>query len=79
MNMLKKINMLSRVITSISDVALLTLEGSALFGRSSDVARLFNVLANKNINAILITQGSSEHSISFAVNPQEAKNRRKRN
>ncbi|MCB0854710.1 MAG: bifunctional aspartate kinase/homoserine dehydrogenase I, partial [Bacteroidetes bacterium] len=60
-------------ITSISDVALLTLEGSALFGRSSDVARLFNVLANKNINAILITQGSSEHSISFAVNPQEAK------
>ena len=59
-------------ITSISDVALLTLEGSALFGRSSDVARLFNVLANRNINAILITQGSSEHSISFAVNPQEA-------
>lgn len=60
-------------ISSISDISLLTLEGSGLFGASSFAARLFNVLANRNINAILITQGSSEHSISFAVRPEDAK------
>lgn len=59
-------------ISSISDISLITLEGSGLFGASGFAARLFNVLANKNINAILITQGSSEHSISFAIRPEDA-------
>ncbi len=59
-------------ISSISDISLITLEGSGLFGASSFAARLFNTLANKNINAILITQGSSEHSISFAIRPEDA-------
>lgn len=59
-------------ISSISSIALITLEGSGLFGASSIAARLFTVLANKNVNAILITQGSSQHSISFAVEPAQA-------
>ena len=59
-------------IASIGDLSLLTLEGSGLFGASSMAARLFNVLANKQVNAILITQGSSEHSISFAIRPEDA-------
>jgi len=57
-------------IASIGDISLLTLEGSGLFGASSIAARLFSVLANKRVNAILITQGSSEHSISFAIRPE---------
>jgi bifunctional aspartokinase / homoserine dehydrogenase 1 len=57
-------------IASIGDVSLMTLEGSGLFGASSIAARLFSVLSAKNINAILITQGSSEHSISFAIRPE---------
>ncbi|MDP5169889.1 MAG: bifunctional aspartate kinase/homoserine dehydrogenase I [Bacteroidia bacterium] len=59
-------------ISSISDISLITLEGSGLFGASGFAARLFNVLSNKQINAILITQGSSEHSISFAIRPEDA-------
>ncbi|MCB0655871.1 MAG: bifunctional aspartate kinase/homoserine dehydrogenase I [Saprospiraceae bacterium] len=60
-------------ISSISDIALLTLQGSGLFGVIGSAARLFSALAAQNINVILITQGSSEHSISFAVNPSMAK------
>jgi bifunctional aspartokinase / homoserine dehydrogenase 1 len=60
-------------ISSISDIALLTMQGSGLFGVPGIAARLFNSLANAQINVILITQGSSEHSISFAVQPDRAK------
>lgn len=56
-------------ISSISDIALLTLQGSGLFGVPGIAARLFDSLASAQINVILITQGSSEHSISFAVQP----------
>lgn len=59
-------------IASISNVSVLNLEGSALFRASGMSARLFDVLSDNGINSILITQGSSQHSISFAVAPQEA-------
>lgn len=60
-------------ISSISSIALLTLHGSGLFGVPGIAARLFSSLAAAKINVILITQGSSESSISFAVRPEEAK------
>lgn len=59
-------------ISSISEVALLTLSGSGLFGVPGIAARLFGALANAAINVILITQGSSENAISFAVKPEVA-------
>ena len=65
-------------ISSISNIALLTLQGSGLFGVPGIAGRLFQALAQAKINIILITQGSSEHSISFAVQPQFAKKARKR-
>lgn len=60
-------------ISSINEITLLTLQGSGLFGTPGVAARLFNSLAKANINIILITQGSSEHSISFAVQPNAAR------
>jgi aspartokinase/homoserine dehydrogenase 1 len=60
-------------ISSINDVALLTLQGSGLFGVPGIAGRLFSALAQAGINIILITQGSSEHSISFAIQPKLAK------
>ncbi len=60
-------------ISSIGDVALLTLSGSGLFGVHGIAARLFSSLAQAEINIILITQGSSEHAISFAIQPKFAK------
>jgi aspartokinase/homoserine dehydrogenase 1 len=59
-------------ISSISHIALLTLQGSGLFGVPGIAGRLFGSLAQAKINIILITQGSSEHSISFAVQPEHA-------
>jgi aspartokinase/homoserine dehydrogenase 1 len=59
-------------ISSIGDIALLTLQGAGLFGVPGIAGRLFNTLAQESINIILITQGSSEHSISFAIQPQFA-------
>lgn len=59
-------------ISSISEISLLTLHGSGLFGVPGIAARLFSSLAQAKINVILITQGSSESSISFAVSPQDA-------
>ena len=60
-------------ISSINDIALLTLQGSGLFGVPGIAGRLFGTLAQAGINIILITQGSSEHSISFAIQPKYAK------
>ena len=60
-------------ISSINNITLLTLQGSGLFGTPGIAGRLFNSLAIAGINVILITQGSSESSISFAVQPGEAK------
>ncbi|MDX1909365.1 MAG: bifunctional aspartate kinase/homoserine dehydrogenase I [Bacteroidia bacterium] len=59
-------------ITSIGNISLLTFQGSALYGASGVAARLFQVLAQKNVNAFLITQGSSQHAISLAMMPAEA-------
>lgn len=61
-----------RGISSINNVALLTLSGSGMFGVPGTSARLFGALAQQSINIILITQGSSEHAISFAVQPSDA-------
>lgn len=59
-------------LSSIDSVALLRLEGSGMVGVCGISMRLFGALAGKEINVILISQGSSEHSICFAVVPQQA-------
>ncbi len=65
-------------ISSISDIALLTLSGSGMVGVPGTAARLFGALAQAGINVILITQGSSEQSISFAVQPSDARKAKRR-
>ena len=60
-------------ISSIGDVALLTLQGNSMVGVPGISYRLFGALARKNINIIIITQASSEHSITFAVSPADHK------
>ncbi len=59
-------------ISSIETVALISLNGSGMVGVSGFAKRLFSALANGRINVILITQASSEHSISVAINMQDA-------
>ena len=58
-----------RGVASISDVALLRLEGDGMVGVPGIAARLFGALARENVSVILISQASSEHSICFAIEP----------
>jgi bifunctional aspartokinase / homoserine dehydrogenase 1 len=54
-------------ISHIDKIALLTLEGSGMIGVAGSSKRLFEVLSQRNINVIFITQASSEHSICIGV------------
>ncbi|MGZ5135227.1 MAG: bifunctional aspartate kinase/homoserine dehydrogenase I [Flavitalea sp.] len=56
-----------RGISSINKIVLLSLEGSGMVGIPGFSKRLFESLANERINVILITQGSSEHSICVGI------------
>jgi len=60
-------------ISSINQICLLTLQGSGLFGVPGIAARLFGAMAQAGVNVVIITQGSSESSITFAVSPTQAK------
>ena len=61
-----------RGISSISKIALLSLEGSGMAGIPGFSKRLFETLANEQINVILITQSSSEHSICVGIEESAA-------
>lgn len=65
-------NDIVRGISSINNIALLSLEGSGMVGIPGFSKRLFEVLAMHNINVILITQSSSEYAICVAINEADA-------
>ncbi|MBA2727906.1 MAG: bifunctional aspartate kinase/homoserine dehydrogenase I, partial [Parachlamydiaceae bacterium] len=64
-----KSNFLICGISSIDHVVLLCIQGGGMVGVCGIAKRLFGALAEKGINIILISQGSSEHSICIAVSP----------
>lgn len=57
-------------ITSIEKIALVNVEGAGMIGVPGTAHRLFGALREAGISVILISQGSSEHSICCAI-PQE--------
>lgn len=61
-------------ISSINDVTLLTLRGLNMVGVPGTAERLFRGLAKKDINIILISQASSEHTICFAIKESDVAN-----
>jgi aspartokinase/homoserine dehydrogenase 1 len=61
-----------RGISSIGNLALLSLEGSGMVGIPGFSKRLFESLSNEKINVILITQSSSEHSICVGIEQVKA-------
>lgn len=60
-------------ISHIENITLLTLEGSGMVGVSGISKRLFETLSTHNINVVLITQASSEHSICVGIYDEDAK------
>ena len=60
-----------RGISHIEDISLLTLEGSGMIGVPGYSQKLLSVLSQNNINVIMITQASSEHSICIGINSSD--------
>ncbi|KLT64797.1 bifunctional aspartate kinase/homoserine dehydrogenase I [Pedobacter sp. BMA] len=59
-------------ISSIDHISIINLTGSGMVGKAGFSGRLFSLLSREQINVVLITQSSSEHSITFAVKPTDA-------
>ncbi|MEJ0084133.1 MAG: bifunctional aspartate kinase/homoserine dehydrogenase I [Pseudomonadota bacterium] len=59
-------------ITSIENIAMVNVEGAGMIGVPGTAHRLFGALREEGISVILISQGSSEHSICCAIPGAEA-------
>src|SRR6202050_334112 len=59
-------------ITSIDGVGLVNVEGAGMIGVPGTAHRLFGALREEGISVILISQGSSEHSICCAIPQAQA-------
>lgn len=67
-------NMPVKGVSSIDEIDLITLQGPGMVGAKGTSSRLFSALAASSVNIILITQASSEYSITFAISPTDTKN-----
>ncbi|MFN7965960.1 MAG: bifunctional aspartate kinase/homoserine dehydrogenase I [Acidobacteriota bacterium] len=54
-----------KTVSSIADLALVTVEGNGMVGVPGIAARCFGAAARAGVNVYLISQASSEHNISF--------------
>ncbi|MDH3768800.1 MAG: aspartate kinase, partial [Gammaproteobacteria bacterium] len=60
-------------ITAIDGMSLVNVEGAGMIGVPGTAWRLFGALREAGVSVVLISQGSSEHSICFAVRDEHAK------
>jgi len=60
-------------ITSVDKIALVTLEGASVIGGASAAERFMGAMADNGINVLIITQASSESSITVAVPENEGR------
>lgn len=58
-------------LSCIKNIALMSLSGAGLVGVPGSSRRLFQALSDQKVNVILITQASSEHSITIAIDPSD--------
>ena len=59
-------------VSAVDAVALVNLEGAGMIGVPGTADRLFGALRDAGVSVMLISQGSSEHSICFAVRSESA-------
>lgn len=63
-------------LTLSSDLAVLNLEGTGLMGVPGTAERVFAALRNAHVSVVMISQGSSEHSICCVVKQAESERAR---
>jgi len=56
-----------KAITAIPGLSVITVEGSGLLDVAGVTARVFSALARSGVNVFMISQASSQHSLSFVV------------
>ena len=61
-----------RGVTVLKDVAVISVSGIGLKGRRGSAARIFNAAAASGVSVLLITQSSSEYTVTFCVRQKEA-------
>lgn len=61
-----------KAITSIGGVSVVTVEGAGLLGVAGVTARVFAALGRGNYNVFMISQASSQQSLSFVVQGEDA-------
>ncbi|MBQ9239152.1 MAG: bifunctional aspartate kinase/homoserine dehydrogenase I, partial [Treponema sp.] len=59
-------------ISSLKNIALLSVSGSSMRGRKGTASRVFAAVSRASISVLLITQSSSEYTISFCIRASEA-------
>jgi aspartate kinase len=68
------LNLLGKVVKRVvinNDVAVIAAVGSGMRGLKGVAARVFNAVAKRNVNVIMIVQGSSELNLAFVVNDSD--------
>ncbi len=60
-----------KAITSIDRVALINVIGVSLVGIPGSASRVLQIIRQKKINVLLVTQGSSDHAICFVIKEEE--------
>ena len=58
-------------ISSIYNVSVIRLQGPGIIGRHGILGKIFSSLSLKKINILLVSQVFSEHSICFAIQPED--------
>ena len=61
-----------KAITAIGGVSVVTVEGAGLIGVAGITARVFSAIGRGGYNVYMISQASSQHSLSFAVRGEDA-------
>ena len=69
-----ELNLLGKIVKRVNinnDVAVIAAVGSGMRGIKGVAARVFNAVAKRNVNVIMIAQGSSELNLAFVVNDND--------
>lgn len=61
-----------RGVTCLKDTSLVSVTGAGLKGKKGIAARIFQAVSRSGVSVLLITQSSSEYTISFCVHGSEA-------
>jgi aspartate kinase len=69
-----ELNLLGKIIKKVNvndDVAVIAVVGSGMRGIKGVAAKIFGSVADRNVNVIMIAQGSSELNLAFVVNDDD--------